>query len=98
MTDFKVLEGLWKIIRERKEKPKEGSYTCKLFEDEGLLREKILEEAGELLTAAESGNARGADGVVHESADLIYHMLVLLESEGVALEEVLAELESRMSR
>jgi len=98
MTDAKVLEELWKIIQERKASPKEGSYTCKLFEDKDLLVGKLREEVEELVSAAESSNARGPDSVVHESADLIYHLLVLLESEGVDFSEVLAELESRMSR
>ena len=69
----------------------EGSYTTHLFEKgEEKIRKKTGEEAIELLLARERSD------IVYEAADLIYHMMVLLEVKEIPIGEVLGELESRM--
>ncbi len=86
-----VLKTLSKVISDRRKKMPEGSYTSHLFREGGLkIRKKLGEEAVELVLARNHGE------VVYEAADLIYHLLVLLEEEGIGIDEVLDELESRM--
>lgn len=85
-----VLPRLYSLIESRKRELPEGSYTTHLF-TEGLLKiqKKTGEEAIELLLA-ESRRER-----IHESADLIYHLLVLLVEAGIGFDELLQELRSR---
>lgn len=85
-----TLEG---IIEQRVAENPEGSYTARLFA-KGLKRiaQKVGEEG---LEVALAGVAEGDDKVISESADLLFHLLVLLKSRGVTLAGVVAELESR---
>ncbi len=87
------LNTLQKIITDRKERPAPNSYTASLFaagEDEIL--KKIGEEAMEVILAAKSeGDAR----VISETADLFYHVLVLLAERDLTLAQVETELERR---
>ena len=87
------LEGLMELLRDRKAHPKEGSYTSYLFE-KGLdkILKKVGEESAEVLIAAKGGERAET---VYESADLVYHLLVLLTEAGISWREVLGELESR---
>jgi phosphoribosyl-ATP pyrophosphohydrolase len=89
-----VLQRLAALVRSRRAESAANSYTRQLI-DAGPERcaQKLGEEATETVIAA-----LGADtGVLRrEAADLLYHLLVLLECRQVAWEEVLAELESRM--
>jgi phosphoribosyl-ATP pyrophosphohydrolase len=89
---LEILTLLEAIIKERREAMPEGSYTTHLFES-GLdkIRKKTGEEAVELILA------EGREEIAHESADLIYHLLVLLEAAGVPLQAVLEELQNRSS-
>lgn len=89
-----ILE-LYEIINERKTKPKSGSYTNSLFEaGQDRILQKVGEEAIELvLAAAGQGNQR----VIEESADLIYHLWVLLAHREIPLEAIEEELERRHS-
>ena len=89
-----VLGRLASTIRLRRSESVERSYTRQLLEagPERCAR-KLGEEAVETVIAAVGGDATA---LKNESADLIYHLLVLLESRGIALGEVLAVLESRM--
>jgi phosphoribosyl-ATP pyrophosphohydrolase len=91
-----TLESLAKIIAERALAGGERSYTRKLL-DGGPEKaaKKLGEEAVETAIAAVSGD-KGA--LVAESADLLYHLLVVLEVRGVALSDVYAELERRTAR
>jgi phosphoribosyl-ATP pyrophosphohydrolase len=91
-----TLESLAKIIAERAHAGGERSYTRKLL-DGGPEKaaKKLGEEAVETAIAAVSGD-KGA--LVAESADLLYHLLVVLEVRGVALSDVYAELERRTAR
>ncbi|QEN04641.1 phosphoribosyl-ATP diphosphatase [Thiospirochaeta perfilievii] len=85
-----ILTHLYNVIHQRKIDMPEGSYTTHLFE-KGLekIKKKTGEEAIELILAEER------EEIIYESADLIYHMMVLLEEHGINIEEVLAELKRR---
>lgn len=91
MTNF--IDTLFNTIQDRKIHPKDGSYTTFLFnagEDE--IAKKVGEEAVEVILAAKGqGNQR----LVEESADLIYHLLVLLANYDLNWEDIQAELEKR---
>jgi phosphoribosyl-ATP pyrophosphohydrolase len=87
-----TLEKLKAVIAGRHRDLPEGSYTTLLFQKgEEKIRKKTGEEAIELILATEHQD------VVYESADLIYHLMVLLEVKGIPIDDVLAELESRMT-
>ncbi|MGT2811823.1 phosphoribosyl-ATP diphosphatase [Streptococcus minor] len=88
-----MLETLYKEALNRKENPKEGSYTNYLF-DKGL--DKILKKIGEEATEVVI-SAKNADKVeiANETADLLYHLAVMLVETGVSLNEVNAVLQSR---
>jgi phosphoribosyl-ATP pyrophosphohydrolase len=89
-----VLQRLAALIHSRRGEDAARSYTGELLQagTERCAR-KLGEEATETIIAALGPDA-GA--LKREAADLVYHLIVLLESRGVALAEVLAELESRM--
>ena len=87
---FKGLEELVKIIRERKSSSPDRSYTNKLLNDKKLSTEKVREEIKELLEAVEKNTNK-----VHESADVLYHLLVYFESNGIKIEDVMDELQKR---
>ncbi len=87
------LHTLSQTIQDRKTNPKQGSYTNQLFnagEDE--IVKKVGEEAVEVILAVKG---QGNERVISESADLIYHLLVLLAHKGLTLEDVERELERR---
>jgi phosphoribosyl-ATP pyrophosphohydrolase len=88
-----MLHNLFQIVKDRKMNPVVGSYTNQLLED-GIQRiaQKIGEEAVEVIIAAVN---QGRQRVIEESADLLYHLLVLLVEMDIDLEEVEAELEHR---
>ena len=86
---FKGLEELVKIIRERKSSSPNISYTKKLLNDKKLSAEKVKEEIKELLEAVENDNK------IHESADVLYHLFVYLEANGIKIEDVMDELQKR---
>jgi len=91
-----VLERLAATIESRKGGDPSESYTAKLL-SEGVDRaaKKLGEEAVETVIAA---SMKDKDGLAAESADLIYHWLVLLAHAGVSLDDVAAWLESREGR
>ena len=90
---IKFLGQLSKIIKERKEKLPENSYTTKLFtEGENRIIQKFGEESVEVMIAAKN-NSR--EEIINEVSDLIYHLLVLLEEKGLKLSDISANLESR---
>ena len=93
MANQQTLEELYAIIKGRKDTPKEGSYTNYLF-DKGLdkILKKVGEEATEVVIAAKNENPRE---LVYETADVLYHLLVLLVEKGVSYEAILEELASR---
>ena len=91
-----MLQRLFEIIEDRKQNPAEGSYTNHLL-NEGYERvaQKVGEEAVEVVIA---GALQGRERVISESADLIYHLFVLLSQQDIRLEEVEAELERRHAK
>ena len=93
MANQQTLEELYAIIKGRKETPKEGSYTNYLF-DKGLdkILKKVGEEATEVVIAAKNEDSRE---LVYETADVLYHLLVLLVEKGISYEAILEELASR---
>ena len=87
---LKILEELVLLARERKKNPVEGSYTNKLLEDKNLAKEKVIEEVNELIEAVEENSNR-----THEAADVLYHLIVYIEANGIKIEEIMQELSSR---
>ena len=87
---FKGLEELVKIIRERKSSSPNISYTKKLLNDKKLSAEKVREEIKELLEAVDKNTNK-----THESADVLYHLLVYLEANEIKVEDVMNELKKR---
>ncbi|MDA9596708.1 phosphoribosyl-ATP diphosphatase [Candidatus Pelagibacter sp.] len=87
---LKILEDLILLARERKKYPVKGSYTNKLLEDKSLAKEKVLEEVGELIEAVEENSNK-----IHEAADVLYHLMMYLEANGIKIEEIMAELANR---
>ncbi|OQM76499.1 phosphoribosyl-ATP diphosphatase [Manganibacter manganicus] len=95
MTQFS-LNDLEKIVHERAHSGDPESWTAKLYaKGIGKAAQKLGEEAVETVIAAVSGDTKA---VISESADLIYHWLVVLGISGVSLDDVLAELERRTER
>ena len=82
---FENLEQLIKTIREKK-----NSSTNKLLNDKSLSVEKVKEEIGELIEAAEQDSNK-----IHEAADVIYHLMVYLEANNIKVEDVMSELKKR---
>jgi len=89
---LKPLEELVNIIRKRKNSNPEKSYTNKLLNDKKMCVTKVNEEINELIKAIEKN-----DNKVHEAADVLYHLLVLLESNGIKIEDVMKELKKRQN-
>jgi phosphoribosyl-ATP pyrophosphohydrolase len=87
---FKNLEHLIKVIRQRKNSSSDTSYTNKLLNDKNLSVSKVKEEIGELIEAVEKNSNK-----THEAADVIYHLIVYLETNGVMIEDVMDELKKR---
>tara|TARA_B100001057_G_scaffold235137_1_gene235475 strand:+ start:365 stop:637 length:273 start_codon:yes stop_codon:yes gene_type:complete len=85
-----TLEGLFKLARERKKSPIDGSYTNKLLSDKSLSKEKVLEEINELVEAVENNSNK-----IHEAADVFYHLIMYLEANNVKIEDVMGELNKR---
>ena len=87
---LKTLEELISVIRRRKESSAEESYTKKLLNDKNLSVQKVKEEVAELIDSIEKNSNK-----VHESADVLYHLMVLLEANGIKIEDVMDELKKR---
>lgn len=92
----KYLEELIRIIRRQKKLPIEKSYTSRLF-DKGKIKiaNKFGEEAIETISAFLSETDKE---IISESADLIYHLFVLLEYSDISPDEVWLELKKRMKK
>ena len=73
-----------------KNNPVEGSYTNKLLADKSFSKEKVLEEINELIEAVDKNT-----NIVHEAADVFYHLIIYLEANDVKIEQVMKELEKR---
>lgn len=88
-----IIEELEKIIEERIEKPKEGSYTSSMVK-KGLeeISKKIIEEAAEVTISALK---EGEERLISECADLLFHLLVLLKIKKKSMNDVYEELWKR---
>jgi len=87
---LKILEELIAVIRKRKDYSVEKSYTNKLLKNKRLSVEKVKEEIAELIDAVENNTNK-----VHEEADVLYHLMVLLEANNIKIEDVMNELKKR---
>ena len=85
-----TLESLFKLARERKSSPVDGSYTNKLLSDKSLSKAKVLEEINELIEAVEENSNK-----IHEAADVFYHLIMYLEANNIKIEDVMSELDKR---
>ena len=90
---LKTLEELINIIRQRKNSSNKKSYTNKLLIDKKLSVNKVKEEISELLEAIEKNSNK-----VHETADVLYHLMVLLEANNIKIEDVMYELKKRQKK
>ena len=84
------------ILEKRKGSLADSSYTKSLF-DKGLaeILSKVSEESNELIEAAESNDENKKKKLIHETADLWFHTMVLLSYEDISAKEILDELEKR---
>ena len=91
-----TLEGLFEVVKQRKEHFQEGSYTCYLL-DKGLdkKKKKCGEECSEMIIAAKNNDK---DELTNEMCDLIYHMMVLMAEQGVELSDIGGILEQRRQK
>ena len=85
-----TLENLFNLARERKKKPKEGSYSNRLLSDKLLSKEKVLEEINELMEAVDEDTNK-----IHEAADVFYHLTMYLEANNIRVEDIMSELDKR---
>ena len=85
-----ILEELINLVRMRKKNPIEDSYTNKLLKDKNLSKEKVLEEINELIESVDQNSNK-----IHEAADVLYHLIIYLESNDIKIEDVMSELKSR---
>lgn len=90
---LKVFEEVYQVIQDRKENPKEGSYTNYLFE-KGIdkILKKVGEEATEIIIAAKNPDA---EEIKYEMSDFLYHAMVLMVEKGVTWEDITKELANR---
>ncbi|MFB6302417.1 MAG: phosphoribosyl-ATP diphosphatase [Haloferacaceae archaeon] len=94
-ADDPVLDALFATIEDRKANLPEGSYTASLFtheKGENATLEKVGEESTEVVLAAKDGDR---EALVAESADLVYHLLVVLAMHDLTVDDLRGELESR---
>ena len=88
-----VLNELVEVAEDRKKNPQPGSYTNYLFDKgEDKILKKVGEEAAEVVIA---GKNRSVDEITYETADLMYHLSVMLVDNGMTWENVFSELEKR---
>jgi phosphoribosyl-ATP pyrophosphohydrolase len=90
-----ILDDLFAVVESRKADLPEGSYTTSLFtheKGENAVLEKLGEESTEIVLAAKDDDP---DELLHESADFVYHLLVLLSMKDLELDDLRAELAER---
>ena len=90
---LKVLEDVYDVIKDRKENPKEGSYTNYLF-NKGIdkILKKLGEESTEIVIAAKNPDP---EEIKYEISDFLYHCMVLMVEKGVTWEDITQELSQR---
>ncbi len=94
-ANLSILDEIYDIILERKNTPVEDSYVCSLLNHRKGI-DKILEKVGEETIEtilAVKGDKK--EEIIYETADLLFHLLVMLAAKGVSLEDISEELEKR---
>lgn len=94
-TDAEILDELFEVIEHRRDELPEGSYTASLFaheKGENAALEKLGEETTEVILAAKDDDR---EALAAESADLVYHLLVVLAANDLDLADLRAELRER---
>jgi len=96
VNENEILSALYQTVVNRRDNPKEGSYTCYLL-DKGIdkILKKVGEECSETIIAAKNGEN---SETVYEIADLIYHLTVMMVQQNIPLEDVLKELDKRSEK
>jgi|TARA_B110000438_G_scaffold303630_1_gene366088 phosphoribosyl-ATP pyrophosphohydrolase len=90
------LQTLFNLIEQRKQSNSNDSYVKSLLEQGNIkINEKVLEESLELLEATQDQSEGKREKVIHETADLWFHTMILLSNEEIKIEEVLEELKAR---
>lgn len=91
--DKNILASIYEVILERKNNPSDASYTASLM-NKGLdkILKKIGEESAEVIIAGKGGNR---EEIIYETADVFFHLLVLLGHADIDVEEVFSELRRR---
>ena len=88
-----ILDEVFAVIEDRRDNPKKESYVSGLMsKGEEAIIAKIEEEADELI---EAGRGSDKNAIVHETADLIFHAMVLLAAKGVKLDDIMKEFKRR---
>ena len=87
---LKTLEDLILLVRDKKNSSPDNSYTNKLLNNKSLSTAKVKEEVDELLEAV-----KGDTNKIHEAADVLYHLIVYLEANGIKIEDIMEELNKR---
>ncbi|HUM85183.1 MAG TPA: phosphoribosyl-ATP diphosphatase, partial [Lachnospiraceae bacterium] len=90
---YHVFENVYNVITDRREHPKEGSYTNYLF-DKGIdkILKKVGEENTEIIIAAKNPDP---EEIKYEISDYLYHLMVLMADKGVTWDDVTRELARR---
>ena len=92
-----ILIELFDIIESRKTSTAQDSYVKSLMEEGTVkINEKVLEEALELLEATTEKDQGKKEKLIHETADLWFHVMVLLSYQDIHISEILRELKSRL--
>ncbi len=95
-TEMPIAKTLYETISERKKTPSASSYTSSLFKGGiDLILKKVAEESGELIISAKNKNKQA---IIHETADLIYHVLVAMCYHNITLAQVENELTKRTAQ
>ena len=90
-----IINRLSILLKERKNSPNSSSYTSQLFTEGGeKIIAKIKEESKELIESAET-DVMDKDSIIHEAADLLFHVMVLLAYKDIDPSKILEELEKR---
>lgn len=87
-----IFAQLYRVFEERERNPTEESYTCKLLKDKNKMLKKIAEEAAEIIMAAKDEDRKQ---IIYEAGDLMYHLLVMLYSKRISIDDVIEELQRR---
>ena len=93
---LKTFDRVYDVIVERKQSSPEKSYVAYLMDGgSDMILKKISEESAEVITAVKNGNKTEQ---IHELADLLFHMLVLMGYKGITLMDISRELEKRFGQ